>query len=131
MWLGAFVCNAARNYGVEAVGITVSRELGDYARRRVGAEALGVAVRVQDYRDVHDGPYDAIASIGMSEHVGQAMLPTCSARLLALLRPGGRLHNHALLPPRLARRFLAYLVHRPLRLPRQGAPAVGCDHRRA
>jgi cyclopropane-fatty-acyl-phospholipid synthase len=95
---GAFVCNAARNYGVEAVGIPVSREQADFARRRVDAEGLGdrVAIRVQDYRDVHDGPYDAIASIGMSEHVGQAMLPTYSAGLLALLRPGGRLFNHAI-----------------------------------
>jgi cyclopropane-fatty-acyl-phospholipid synthase len=95
---GAFVCNAARNYGVDAVGITLSREQADYARRRVDAEGLGdrVVIRIQDYRDVHDGPYDAIASIGMSEHVGQAMLATYSAQLLALLRPGGRLLNHAI-----------------------------------
>jgi cyclopropane-fatty-acyl-phospholipid synthase len=95
---GAFVCNAARNYGVEAVGITLSREQADYARRRADAEGVGdrVAIRIQDYRDVHDGQYDAIASIGMSEHVGQAMLPTYSAQLFALLRPGGRLLNHAI-----------------------------------
>ena len=95
---GAFVCNAARNYGVEAVGITLSREQADFARRRVVAEGVGdrVEIRVQDYRDVHDGPYDAIASIGMAEHVGQAMLPTYSADLFALLRPGGRLLNHAI-----------------------------------
>jgi cyclopropane-fatty-acyl-phospholipid synthase len=95
---GAFVCNAARNYGVEAVGITLSREQAAYARRRADAEGLGdrVVILIQDYRDVHDGPYDAIASIGMSEHVGQVMLPTYSAQLLALLRPGGRLLNHAI-----------------------------------
>jgi cyclopropane-fatty-acyl-phospholipid synthase len=75
---GAFVCNAARQYGVEAVGITLSREQADYARRRAVEEGVGdrVEIRVQDYRDVDDGPYDAIASIGMAEHVGQAMLPT-------------------------------------------------------
>ena len=95
---GAFVCNAAREYGVEAVGITLSHEQADYARRRAIEEGVAdrVEIRVQDYRDVHDGPYDAIASIGMAEHVGQAMLPTYSANLFALLGPGGRLLNHAI-----------------------------------
>jgi len=95
---GAFVCNAAREYGVEAVGITLSAEQADYARRRAVQEGVGdrVEIRVQDYRDVSDGPYDAIASIGMAEHVGQAMLPTYSENLFALLSPGGRLLNHAI-----------------------------------
>jgi cyclopropane-fatty-acyl-phospholipid synthase len=55
-----------------------------------------VEIRVQDYRDISDGPYDAIASIGMAEHVGAAMLPVYAARLYALLRPTGRLLNHAI-----------------------------------
>jgi cyclopropane-fatty-acyl-phospholipid synthase len=95
---GAFVCNAARNYGVTAVGITLSKEQAEYARRRADEEGVGdrVEIRVQDYRDVRDGPYDAIASIGMSEHVGQAMLATYCSELFALLRPGGRLLNHAI-----------------------------------
>ncbi len=95
---GAFVCNAARSYGVEAVGITVSSEQAEYARRRADAEGVGdrVEIRLQDYRDVEGGPFDAVASIGMSEHVGKAMLPTCSEELFRLLRPGGRLLNHAI-----------------------------------
>jgi cyclopropane-fatty-acyl-phospholipid synthase len=95
---GAFVCNAARNYGVKAVGITLSHEQAERARRRAVDEGVSdlVEIRVQDYRDVHDGPFDAIASIGMAEHVGRAMLPTYSADLFALLRPGGRLLNHAI-----------------------------------
>lgn len=95
---GAFVCNAARNYGVEAVGITLSREQADYTRRRAVDEGVGdrVEIRIQDYRDVHDGPYDAIASIGMAEQVGHVMLPRYSANLFALLHPGGRLLNHAI-----------------------------------
>ena len=95
---GAFVCNAARQYGVEAVGITLSQEQADYARRRAIEEGVGdrVEIRVQDYRDVDDGQYDAIASVGMAEHVGQAMLPTYSADLFGLLNPGGRLLNHAI-----------------------------------
>jgi cyclopropane-fatty-acyl-phospholipid synthase len=55
-----------------------------------------VEIRVQDYRDVHDGPFDAISSIGMAEHVGLAMLPVYAADLFALLRPEGRLLNHAI-----------------------------------
>jgi cyclopropane-fatty-acyl-phospholipid synthase len=95
---GAFVCNAARRYGVEAVGITLSREQAGYARRRAIEQGVGdqVEIRVQDYRDVHDGPFDAIASIGMAEHVGQDLLPTYSGDLFRLLRPGGRLLNHAI-----------------------------------
>jgi len=95
---GSFVCNAARKYGAKAVGITLSREQAEYARRRADAEGVGdlVEIRVQDYRDVHDEPFDAISSIGMAEHVGLAKLPTYSADLFALLVPGGRLLNHAI-----------------------------------
>jgi cyclopropane-fatty-acyl-phospholipid synthase len=95
---GSFVCNAAQNYGVEAVGITLSTRQAAYARRRADELGLGdrVEIRVQDYRDVTDGPFDAIASIGMSEHVGQAMLPTYAQSMFAQLRPGGRLLNHAI-----------------------------------
>jgi len=95
---GAFVCHAARQYGVKVVGVTLSAEQADYARRRAVEEGVAdrVEIRVQDYRDVSDGLYDAIASIGMAEHVGLAMLPTYSASLFALLSPGGRLLNHAI-----------------------------------
>ena len=55
-----------------------------------------VEIRVQDYRAVDDGPFDAISSVGMAEHVGRAKLPGYAATLDALLRPGGRLLNHAI-----------------------------------
>jgi cyclopropane-fatty-acyl-phospholipid synthase len=95
---GTFVINAAKKYGVQAVGVTLSHEQAAFARERVRQEGLQdkVEIRVQDYRDVEDGPYDAIASIGMAEHVGLAMLPTYTKDLYALLRPGGRLLNHAI-----------------------------------
>lgn len=95
---GTFALHAARHYGAEVVGVTLSREQADYARKRMidaGVDDL-VEIRVQDYRDVTDGPYDAISSIGMAEHVGDAMLSTYSADLFALLRPQGRLLNHAI-----------------------------------
>jgi len=95
---GGFVLHAAKEYGVRAVGVTLSREQAAYARGQVEEEGLTgrVEIRVQDYRDVPDGPYDAIASIGMAEHVGLAQLSEYAGRLHALLAPGGRLLNHAI-----------------------------------
>ncbi len=55
-----------------------------------------VEIRLQDYRDIRDGPYDAISSIGMFEHVGLSQLETYFDRLYALLRPEGRLLNHGI-----------------------------------
>jgi cyclopropane-fatty-acyl-phospholipid synthase len=95
---GSLVLHAARAYGVDAVGVTVSSEQAHLARRRIVAAGLGgrVEIRLRDYRDVADGPFDAIASVGMAEHVGRAQLPVYAARLHALLAPGGRLLNHAI-----------------------------------
>ncbi len=95
---GTFAAHAARHYGVRVVGVTLSREQADYAGKRMVNDGMSdlVEIRVQDYRDVADGPYDAISSIGMAEHVGAAMLPTYAANLYALLRPQGRLLNHAI-----------------------------------
>jgi cyclopropane-fatty-acyl-phospholipid synthase len=95
---GSFVCHAAREHGVEAVGVTLSQEQAAFARERVRVLGLEgqVEIRVEDYRDVSDGPYDAIASIGMAEHVGLAHQPAYAQCLHALLAPGGRLLNHAI-----------------------------------
>ena len=95
---GTFALHAARSYGVEVVGITLSREQADYASKRMIEEGTRdlVDIRVQDYRDIDDGPFDAISSIGMAEHVGAAMLPTYAAHLYGLLPAQGRLLNHAI-----------------------------------
>ena len=95
---GSFVIHAAREYGARAVGITLSEEQAHFARTAVASLGLDdrVDIRVQDYRDVPDGPYDAIASIGMAEHVGLFQLGEYAAHLHALLAPGGRLLNHAI-----------------------------------
>jgi cyclopropane-fatty-acyl-phospholipid synthase len=95
---GAFVIHAAREHGVDAVGVTLSAEQAAYARSAVAALGLTgqVEIRVQDYRDVRDGPYDAIASIGMAEHVGLSQLAGYADQLHHLLAPGGRLLNHAI-----------------------------------
>ncbi len=95
---GSFALHAAERYGVKVVGVTLSNEQADRARKRVAEAGLTdqVEIRVQDYRDVADGPFDAISSIGMSEHVGRAPLGRYVAQLHGLLRPGGRLLNHAI-----------------------------------
>ncbi|MFJ3925458.1 class I SAM-dependent methyltransferase [Streptomyces sp. NPDC090022] len=93
---GSMALHAAREYGARVTGITLSGEQAAYARKRVAEEGLAdrIEIRVQDYRDVKDGPYDAISSIGMAEHVGSAGYRAYARTLYALLRPGGRLLNH-------------------------------------
>lgn len=93
---GSMAIHAAREHGVSVVGVTLSQEQAAYARKRVADEGLTdrVEIRVQDYRDVADGPYDAISSIGMAEHVGAARYLEYARDLYGLLKPGGRLLNH-------------------------------------
>ncbi|MFG2603813.1 class I SAM-dependent methyltransferase [Streptomyces sp. NPDC048514] len=93
---GSMAVHAAREHGVSVVGITLSQEQAAYARKRVADEGLTdrVEIRVQDYRDLVDGPFDAISSIGMAEHVGAERYLEYANQLYALLRPGGRLLNH-------------------------------------
>lgn len=95
---GSFVIHAAREYGVSAVGVTLSQEQAVFARAAVASLGLSdrVEIRVQDYREVADGPYDAIASIGMAEHVGLSQIGEYAAALHTLLAPEGRLLNHAI-----------------------------------
>ncbi|MCC3776904.1 cyclopropane-fatty-acyl-phospholipid synthase family protein, partial [Streptomyces sp. UNOB3_S3] len=93
---GSMALHAAREYGVDVVAVTLSEEQAAYARKRVAGAGLAdrIEVRVQDYREVSDGPFDAVSSIGMAEHVGSARYAGYAADLYALLRPGGRLLNH-------------------------------------
>ncbi|GGN93014.1 cyclopropane-fatty-acyl-phospholipid synthase [Streptomyces albiflavescens] len=93
---GSMAIHAAREHGVSVVGVTLSQEQAAYARKRVADEGLTdrVEIRVQDYRDVADGPYDAISSIGMAEHVGAERYLEYAEVLYKLLKPGGRLLNH-------------------------------------
>jgi cyclopropane-fatty-acyl-phospholipid synthase len=95
---GSLAIHAAQRYGASVVGITLSEEQAQLARKRVAEVGLTdrIEIRVQDYREIDDGPFDAISSIGMSEHVGRAEMPAYVRRLHDLLRPGGRLLNHAI-----------------------------------
>jgi cyclopropane-fatty-acyl-phospholipid synthase len=93
---GALVIHAAREHGVGAVGITLSHEQAEYARKQVVAAGLTdeVEIRIQDWRDVDDEPFDAIASIGMAEHLGAEKWGEYARHLYDLLVPAGRLLNH-------------------------------------
>ena len=105
---GSMVLHAAEHHGVEAVGVTLSRRQAELAAKRVAEAGLAdrVEVRVQDYRDVDDGPFDAVSSVGMFEHVGAAHLREYFGRLHGLLVPEGRLLNHGIVhQPRRRARF--------------------------
>ena len=95
---GTMAIHAARHYGASVVGVTLSEPQQRYARE--AAKLAGVAdlveFRLQDFRDVTDGPFDAVSSIGMSEHVGRRSLPKYTQRIFDLLKPGGRFLNHAI-----------------------------------
>lgn len=95
---GSMAIHAATHHGARVVGVTISNEQAAEARRRV--EAAGVAdqveIRIQDYRRVADGPFDAISSVGMAEHVGERKMDDYFGILHSLVRPGGRMLNHAI-----------------------------------
>lgn len=95
---GSFAIHAARRHGVSVVGITLSEQQAQLARARVSEVGLDdrVSIRVLDYRDLDDDRFDAIASIGMVEHVGADRIDVYARCLARLLRPGGRLLNHGI-----------------------------------
>jgi cyclopropane-fatty-acyl-phospholipid synthase len=95
---GSFALHAAGNHGVQVVGITLSEPQARLARERAAEAGLAdqIDIRAMDYRDITDGPFDAIASIGMVEHVGNVQIDDYAARLAALLGPGAQLLNHGI-----------------------------------
>ncbi|HEU4527974.1 MAG TPA: class I SAM-dependent methyltransferase [Actinomycetota bacterium] len=103
---GGMAMHAARHHGVRALGVTLSRAQADRAQKAVAEEGLAdrVEIRLQDYRDVRDGPFDAISSIGMFEHVGFRNLGLYFRRAYRLLRPEGRMLNHGISRPAVRRR---------------------------
>jgi cyclopropane-fatty-acyl-phospholipid synthase len=95
---GSWVIHAAKEYGVHVTGITLSEPQARVARERAEAEGLAdkVDIRVQDYRELKGERFDAIASIGMVEHVGEIRIDVYAQQLRSLLAPGGRLLNHGI-----------------------------------
>jgi len=95
---GGMARHAARHYGVEVLAVTLSGQQAAWAARAVADAGLQtrVEVRHSDYRDVTETGFDAISSIGLTEHIGLAGLDAYAARLAAMLRPQGRLLNHCI-----------------------------------
>jgi cyclopropane-fatty-acyl-phospholipid synthase len=98
---GGMVMHAAREYGVRALGVTLSAEQAEWAQRAIKEAGLSdlAEVRHMDYRDVPETDFDAISSIGLTEHIGKAQLPEYFAFLYGKLRPLGRLLNHCITRP--------------------------------
>lgn len=98
---GGMVRFAAKHYGVTALGVTLSREQALWAQQAIEREGLGelAEVRHLDYRDVPEAGFDAISSIGLTEHIGVRHYRSYFTFLLGKLRPGGRLLNHSITRP--------------------------------
>ncbi len=97
---GCMVRYAARR-GVHAVGVTLSREQTEWAQKAIRDEGLSDRAEVQygDYRNIHDGGFDAVSSIGLLEHIGVRNYASYFSFLQSRLRPGGLLLNHCITRP--------------------------------
>ncbi|XVS63567.1 class I SAM-dependent methyltransferase [Actinosynnema sp. CA-299493] len=98
---GGMVMHAAREYGVRALGVTLSRNQAEWAQKAIVEAGLSdlAEVRYLDYRDVRETGFDAISSIGLTEHIGKAKLPAYFRSLYGKLKPGGRMLNHCITRP--------------------------------
>ncbi len=98
---GGMVMHAAREYGVQALGVTLSEQQASWGQQAIEKAGLsGLAeVRHLDYRDVPETGFDAVSSIGLTEHIGMRQLPGYFEFLLGKLRPEGRLLNHCITRP--------------------------------
>jgi cyclopropane-fatty-acyl-phospholipid synthase len=95
---GSFALHAAANHDVHVVGITLSEPQAALARRRAEERGLSdrVEFRVMDYRQLTGEPFDAVASIGMVEHVGANQIDVYAGQVARLVKPGGRVLNHGI-----------------------------------
>ena len=95
---GMMVVHAAKHYGVNVVGVTLSRQQAEYAQKRIAESGLSdvAEVRHDDYRNIGEIGFDAVSSIGLTEHIGAKNLPGYVRFLASKLRPQGRLLNHCI-----------------------------------
>jgi cyclopropane-fatty-acyl-phospholipid synthase len=98
---GGMVMHAAREYGVHALGVTLSAEQASWAQRAIKERGLSdlAEVRHLDYREVAETGFDAVSSIGLTEHIGKGQLPSYFSFLYGKLVPQGRLLNHCITRP--------------------------------
>ncbi len=95
---GGMVRHAVRHYGVTALGVTLSRNQAEWAQEAIKREGLDpqAEVRFGDYRDITEAGFDAVSSIGLTEHIGVRNYPSYFSFIRSRLRPGGRLLNHCI-----------------------------------
>jgi cyclopropane-fatty-acyl-phospholipid synthase len=98
---GGMVRHAAKHYGVQALGVTLSRQQAEWAAKAIAEDGLTdvAEVRHSDYRDVREGSFDAVSSIGLTEHIGESNLASYFSFLRSKLRPQGRILNHCITRP--------------------------------
>jgi cyclopropane-fatty-acyl-phospholipid synthase len=99
---GGMVRHAAQHYGVQVIGVTLSRQQAEWGAKAVADAGLGelAEIRHMDYRDVKEGDFDAISSIGLTEHIGVKNIAGYFRFLQSKLRPEGRILNHCITRPR-------------------------------
>lgn len=98
---GGMVLHAVENYGVTAIGVTLSQQQAEFAQNRIVERGLAdrAEVRFSDYRDVTETDFDAISSIGLTEHIGRANYPSYFSFAYGKLKPLGRMLNHTITRP--------------------------------
>lgn len=98
---GGMVLHAVKNYGVTAIGATLSAQQAEWGQRALADAGLEGSAQIRhcDYREVSETGFDAVSSIGLTEHIGRANLPAYFAFLRSKLRPEGRLLNHCITRP--------------------------------
>ena len=98
---GTMVLHAAKHYGARVVGVTLSRQQAEYGQKRIAEMGLSelAEIRHGDYRSVGETGFDAVSSIGLTEHIGAKNLPPYVSFLASRLRPQGRLLNHCITRP--------------------------------
>ncbi len=98
---GTMAIHAARRYGARVLAVTLSRQQAEWGQKRVAELGLSdaVEIRCDDYRNVTETDFDAVSSIGLTEHIGSRNLPAYASFLASKLRPQGRLLNHCITRP--------------------------------
>jgi len=98
---GSMVVHAARHYGVQVIGVTLSRQQAEFGQKQIAELGLSdvAEIRHDDYRNITETGFDAVSSIGLTEHIGAKNLPAYARFLAGKLRPQGRLLNHCITRP--------------------------------
>jgi cyclopropane-fatty-acyl-phospholipid synthase len=99
---GGMVRHAAKYYGVRVIGVTLSRQQAEWGAKAVAEAGLSELAEIRhcDYRDVPEEGFDAISSIGLTEHIGVKNIPGYFRFLAPKLKPQGRMLNHCITRPR-------------------------------